>query len=182
MPLWTNVDGAAGKPKNLTATEKEQVLGVDIAEASANKNIGVQTPGWVKYTTYTDSEGVTRHKSEVLVELSTMTSDNDALLPTTITITEQPFDVEIQEGETANFTVDYATVDGVTFTVQWQVSEDSGDTWVDIDGETGFDLQVTDGDDAYVTGNQFRAVIAGGGATAESDVATLTITEVPEEE
>jgi hypothetical protein len=46
-----------------------KVYGVNLTEAgvTANKAKGLTTPGWVRYTTYTDAQGNTRHKSEVLV-------------------------------------------------------------------------------------------------------------------
>jgi hypothetical protein len=77
MSLWTNVDNTAGKPKNLKGTEKDSVYGVSLSEAqvASNRAKGIKTPGWVKYTTYTDAQGHTRNKSEVLVALNNMTSD-----------------------------------------------------------------------------------------------------------
>ena len=46
-----------------------KVFGVNETEAGVASNIakGLNTAGWVRYNTYTDSEGNTRHKSEVLV-------------------------------------------------------------------------------------------------------------------
>ena len=77
MSLWTNVDNTAGKPKNLKGTEKDSVYGVSLSEAevASNRAKGIKTPGWVKYTTYTDAQGNTRNKSEVLVALNNMTGD-----------------------------------------------------------------------------------------------------------
>ena len=49
--------------------DSTKVFGVNLTEAgvTANKNKGLTTPGWVRYTTYTDAQGNTRNKSEVLV-------------------------------------------------------------------------------------------------------------------
>lgn len=46
-----------------------KVFGIDETEAKVASNIakGLNTPGWVRYTTYTDAQGNTRNKSEVLV-------------------------------------------------------------------------------------------------------------------
>jgi len=46
-----------------------KVFGVNITEAgvASNRAKGLKTPGWVRYNTYTDANGNTRHKSEILV-------------------------------------------------------------------------------------------------------------------
>lgn len=77
MALWTMTDNAAGKPKYLNSDDKTHTFGVDSAEAqvAANKAKGITTPGWTKYTTYTDAQGHTRHKSEALVAAGTMGGD-----------------------------------------------------------------------------------------------------------
>lgn len=64
-------------PKYVPAAEISQIYGVSQAEAQVegNRDIGLDTPGWVKYVTYTDMHGNTRHKSEVLVAFSSMTAD-----------------------------------------------------------------------------------------------------------
>lgn len=51
------------------------VVGVDVTEArvAANRAKGLQTPGWTRFVTYTDSAGNTRTKSEVLVAMRSMT-------------------------------------------------------------------------------------------------------------
>ena len=46
MPLWTNVDEEAGKPKDLSVADKAQTYGVDVAEAGVTP---VTYPGWVKH-------------------------------------------------------------------------------------------------------------------------------------
>lgn len=53
-----------------------KVFGVDVTEAgvAANRAKGLQIPGWVRYNTYTDAQGNTRHKSEVLVASSSYTA------------------------------------------------------------------------------------------------------------
>ena len=53
-----------------------KVFGVNETEAAVASNIakGINTPGWVRYNTYTDSEGNTRNKSEVLVAASSFTA------------------------------------------------------------------------------------------------------------
>jgi hypothetical protein len=53
-----------------------KVFGVNETEANVttNKAKGINTPGWVRYNTYTDSESNTRHKVEVLVAGGSFTS------------------------------------------------------------------------------------------------------------
>jgi hypothetical protein len=53
-----------------------KVFGVDVTEAqvATNRAKGLQTPGWVRYNTYTDAQGRTRHKSEVLVAANSYTA------------------------------------------------------------------------------------------------------------
>ncbi len=65
------------QPTYIPVAELEQVFGVSAAEAAvaSNKAKGINTPGWVKYTTYTDAQGSTRHKAEALVAMGTITGD-----------------------------------------------------------------------------------------------------------
>lgn len=80
MSLWAMTDDAAGKPKYLNTADKAATVGVDATEASvaANKAKGITTPGWTKYTTYTDAQGNTRHKAESLVAAGSMSGDTGA--------------------------------------------------------------------------------------------------------
>jgi hypothetical protein len=62
IPTAVDVGEAVG------AAPAVSVFFVDAAEAKtdANRDKGFQTPGWYKYVTYDDSDGVTRHKAELL--------------------------------------------------------------------------------------------------------------------
>jgi hypothetical protein len=176
MALWTSVDEAAGKPKNLTTTEKDSVYGVSVAEAgtAAAQSKGLNTPGWVKYTTYEDSEGNTRHKSEVLVAFATITGDgeDDAILPdVTLTITTQPADLTVTAPDAAEFSV-VATASSGTALYQWQL--DSGSGFADIDGETTDTLTIADS--TGLDANAYRVVVSvADAASLTSDAATLTV-------
>lgn len=175
MPLWTNVDEEAGKPKYLTAADKANTYGVDEGETQQAKGIDA---GWVLYTTYTDSEGNTRHKSETLVAMSTITGDaaDDALLPDrTIAITTQPQNVTTVTGETVTFTVVASATPAANLTYQWQVDVGGVGTWADVDGETAvsYTFEAAIGDDT----NQYRVVVsANQAADVTSDAATLAVT------
>jgi hypothetical protein len=65
------------QPASIAASDLAVVFGVDTTEAvvTANRAKGINTPGWVKYTTYTDAQGTTRHKAETLVAMSSITGD-----------------------------------------------------------------------------------------------------------
>lgn len=74
MALWSNTDAALSKPKYLSAAEQAATAGISIEEAgvAANKVKGVAHSGWVKHQTYTDAQGSTRNKTEVLVAMGSM--------------------------------------------------------------------------------------------------------------
>lgn len=77
MALWGMTDQAGDKPKYLSTAEKAKTYGVNATEAAVagNKAKGINTPGWTRYTTYTDAQGNTRHKAESLVAAGSMTGD-----------------------------------------------------------------------------------------------------------
>ena len=62
-------------PKYIAYDDIGNIYGVDLTEAQvvANRAEGLNTPGWVRYKTYTDMHGVTRHKAESLVVMRSMT-------------------------------------------------------------------------------------------------------------
>ena len=183
MALWGNIDQAADKPKYLTTAEKNATAGVSAAEAAlaANKAKGLQHAGWVQYSTYTDAQGNTRHKSETLVAMSSITSDNNADDTTVgidpvITIGTQPANASVTSPASATFTVVSTINNGGALSYQWQVSTDTGTTWTNITGETGTTLNISDTDQEYLTANQFRVIVSSTGATSvTSNAVTLTI-------
>ena len=75
---------ANDQPVYVSNGELSKTFGVSVDEAkvASNKAKGLNTPGWVKYTTYTNAQGATRHKSEVLVAMGSIISDaaDDAVL------------------------------------------------------------------------------------------------------
>ena len=193
MALWGKTDIEASKPKYLSDTlvngqsvsNLDSTDGVSVAEAtnSTNKAKGLNTPGWVQYRTYTDAQGNTRHKSEVLVAIATITGDDDNLPPTpVITIGTQPANVTVDliEDETAEFSVAATTTDG-TLSYQWQKSDDDGSTWANIVGATSATyttgvLTIADDD-----GDQYRVVVSvTGGSPVTSSAATLTVVDTTE--
>lgn len=182
MALWGNVDQAADKPKYLSTADKNATVGVDVAEAKDSTNIakGINSPGWVKYTTYTDAQGNTRNKSEVIVAMSSISGDNDTINPDpVITIDTQPIGLIVTDPATATFSVVASTnKDPATLSYQWQVSTDGGSSWantVDADG-TDATLTVVSTDAEYADNNQFRVVVSTTGATdVTSNEVTLIV-------
>ncbi len=183
MALWGNIDQAADKPKYLNTADTAAVEGISAAEAATpgNKAKGVQHPGWVLYRTYTDAQGNTRHKSETLVAMSTISGDDNTDDTTigidpVITIGTQPVAASVTTPDPATFTVAATVNNGATPTYQWQVSTDTGTTWTNITGKTSATLTVISTDAEYVTANQFRAVVSStGAASVNSTARTLTI-------
>jgi hypothetical protein len=179
MALWSNTDTNASKPKYLNTADKAATLGVSVAEAQTAGNIakGINTPGWVKYTTYTDAQGNTRNKSEVLVAMASITGDNDTIDPDPVgSITTQPANVTAAGGVDAVFTVVATSTPVATLSYQWQVSTD-GVSYVNVSGATAATLTVASTSPNYVDGNYFRvAVTPVGGAAVISNAATLTVT------
>lgn len=181
MALWSNTDAEASKPKYLNSTDKAATLGVSVDEAQTAGNVakGINTPGWVKYTTYTDAQGNTRHKSEVLVAMGTITGDNDTIDPDpVITIGTQPQDVSVTEPEAATFSVVATATRNAVLTYLWQVSIDGGSTWNTASGATAttasFEIDPTE---VAMDGHKYRCVVSATGATSvTSNAATLTVT------
>lgn len=191
MALWNNVDNEASKPKYLsdtlvntqTVSDKDATIGVDCSEAAVagNKAKGIVTPGWTQYRTYTDQHGNTRNKAEILVAFGGdfTTGDNDTIDPdAVITIGTQPQAASVFTTDPATFTVVATATRGATLSYQWQVSDDAGSTWAPVAGATAASLVVEDGDDEYVTANQFRVVVSAVGAVSvTSNAVALTITD-----
>lgn len=193
MALWNNTDTDASKPKYLSddlknaqsVSDKDATVGLSVNEAQNAGNIakGLNTPGWVTYTTYTDGGGNTRHKSEVLVAMATITGDNDTVDPDpVITIGTQPQNASVIAPATATFSVAATVTNGGVLAYQWQVQQEGAGAWVNITGATSASYttgatSVGDGDGA-TDGDVYRVVItAGAGATpVTSTGATLTVT------
>ncbi len=111
--------------------------------------------------------------------------DLDTLEPYTVTVTlkntlgltiaSQPQAVEVNEGETASFSV--TAEGGAAKTYQWQVSTDGGTSWDDIAGATDA-TYTTPATTMDMDGGQYRCVVTSGRTMIESDPATLTVSHV----
>jgi hypothetical protein len=174
MPLWTNVDNEAGKPKYLNATDKAATLGISADEAV---NVNGTHAGWVLSKAGSGGrEG--RTFRETLVAMGSMTGDNDSVDPDpVITIGTQPQAVSVAGGDDLVFTVAATATRGAALGYQWQVSSDSGSTFANITGATAATLTVEEGDAEYVTLNEFRVIVSATGAdSVTSDAVAATIT------
>ena len=84
----------------------------------------------------------------------------------TLTVDTEPINIDITNGEDANFTSAASAVDGDTNDVssgiiyEWFLSTDSGVTFNTITGATAADLTVAFGDAEYVDGNQFKLEVS----------------------
>ena len=170
MALWGKTDAEASKPKYLTAADKAKAVFVDTSEAAvaANKAKGLGTGGWNLYSTYTDANGATRHRSENLVAMGVSNAtagDNDTLAPApVITVDPTSASVTAAEGETATFTVAATVTQGATLTYQWEKSDNAGVDWAEISGATGASYTtgvLTNADDDQ---DQYRAIVSATGA------------------
>ena len=172
MALWNTTDEAGSKPKFLSEADKAVTVGVDIGEAAANRAKGLRTPGWNKHTTYTDSQGNTRYKTECLVAGKSMTLDAEDIIAVNnlIKITTQPVAFTVVEGGNATFTVAATVTPSGTATYQWEIKGPSDSTWSPIALETAATLELT----AVVLADdqtRFRCVV--------SEVNALTVTSKP---
>lgn len=199
MALWGNTDQESNKPKYLsdtlrndqTTSDLDSTVGVNVSEAqaTANRAKGIKTPGWTTTVTYTDAQGNTRNKTEVLVAMSSGATvavmgdaaDDSVVADLAITIGTQPANVTKVAPATATFSV-VATVNSaaVPLVYQWQIQQEGAGAWANIAGATSASYTTgatAIGDGAGATdGDKYRVVITAGTATATSDAATLTVT------
>lgn len=188
MALWGKIDNEESKPKFLSdelrndqsVSDKDATVGIDRAEAQeeVNRLKAIKTPGWTKYRTYTDTNGNTRHKAEVLVAFGGdfTTGDSDAFPPNpVVSITTQPQSASVFTSDTATFTATATATRGADVNYQWQ--EEIASEWVDITGATSDTLSIEDTSTAD-DGREFRVVVSVvGTSTATSDVVTLTVAD-----
>ena len=85
-----------------------------------------------------------------------------------------PADLDAVSGSAASFYVSASVTQGLTLSYQWQLSSDSGVTFVDISGETGSTLTITPS--ISDNGNSYRCKVSAEGATDKlSRAALLTV-------
>ena len=158
MSLYGRTDSNANKTKagvGIAASEQAKtVIYIDETEAAleANKERGLNAPGWWSYFSYTDSSGATRHKAEQLVFIAggdtnaneTQADDAQAAdVAVLITINTQPADTAVAVGAALQLTLAAIATppgDASVLTYQWQ--KKSGNRWANVSGATGTTFDV----------------------------------------
>jgi len=171
------------QPAYIPESELDEVFGISVAEAqqSVNRSKGINTPGWVKYVTYTDAQGNTRHKAENLVAFAGIAGDADgATFPDVpvISISAQPANASVSEPATATFSVTASATNSGVLSYQWQKQESGAGEWSDISGATS--ASYTTGATTIADDNtdKYRVIVSAtlGAVSVTSDAATLTVT------
>ena len=153
MSLYGRTDSNANKTKAgvgiAASAQAKTVLYIDETEAAleANKERGLNAPGWWSYFSYTDSSGATRHKAEQLVFIAGGEANSDetqaddaqaADVAVSITLTNPPpASIAVSVGAALQIVVAAIATppgDASVLTYQWQ--KKSGRRWVDISGAT----------------------------------------------
>ena len=158
MSLYGRTDSNANKTKAgvgiAASAQAKTTIYIDETEAAleANKERGLNAPGWWSYFTYTDSSGATRHKAEQLVFVAggdtnaneTQADDAQAAdVAVLITINTQPADTAVAVGAALQLTLAAIATppgDASVLTYQWQ--KKSGNRWANVSGATGTTFDV----------------------------------------
>ena len=138
MSLYGRTDSNANKTKAgrgvSASSQAKQILFIDDTEAALaeNKARGLNAPGWWSYFTYTDTEGNTRHKAEMLVTIAgpdlnaNETQADDAAaadISVLIDIQTQPADTAVAVGAALQLVLTAIATppgDASVVTYQWQ--------------------------------------------------------------
>ena len=190
MSLYGKTDSNANVTKAgrgvSASSQAKQILFIDDTEAALaeNKARGLNAPGWWSYYTFTDCEGNTRHKAEMLVTIAdpeanaqeTQSDDSAAAdVSVAITINTQPADVTVANGGTLQLVLAAIATppgDASVLTYQWQ--KKSGKRWNNISGATGTTYDV--GTYAESDAGSYRVKINSTNGAAEVISATAVVT------
>lgn len=190
MSLYGRTDSNANKTKAgvgiAASSQAKTTIYIDETEAAleANKERGLNAPGWWSYYTYTDSSGATRHKAEQLVFIAggdinaneTQADDAQAAdVAVTIAIGTQPADASVAVGAAMTLTVVATGTppgDASLLTFQWQ--KKSGNRYSNIAGATAATYTV--GTYAATDAGTYRVKINSSNGAKEviSDAAVVT--------
>ena len=189
MSLYGRTDSNANKTKAgrgvSPSSQAKQILFIDNTEAALaeNKARGLNAPGWWSYFTYTDSEGHTRHKAEMLVTIagpeanSAETQADDAAaadVSVVITINADPITQAVAVGDPLNLVADaISTPPGDASELQYQWQKKSGRRWVNVGAnQPTFDVAVYADTDA----GSYRCKLTTTTGAAEVITATAVVT------
>ena len=149
MSLYGKDDSNANKAKAgrgiAPSSQAKQTIFIDDTEAALaeNKARGLNAPGWWSYYTYTDCEGNTRHKAEMLVTIadpeanSSETQSDDSVAAdeaVLITINTQPATQAVAVGDPLALSVSAISTppgDSSAMQYQWQKLSAAG-RWANI--------------------------------------------------
>ena len=189
MSLYGKTDSAANVTKAgrgvSPSSQAKQILFIDDTEAALaeNKARGLNAPGWWSYFTYTDGEGHTRHKAEMLVTIAgpdtnaNETQADDAAaadVSVVITINADPITQAVAVGGVLNLVADaIATPPGDASVLQYQWQKKSGRRWTNIGAnQPTYDVAVYAESDA----GDYRCKLTSTNGAAEVITATATVT------
>ena len=190
MSLYGRTDSNANKTKAgvgiAASSQTKTVLYIDETEAAleANKERGLNAPGWWSYFTYTDSSGATRHKAEQLVFIAggdtnaneTQADDAQAAdVAVVITINTQPADTSVAVGAALQLTLAAIATppgDASVLTYQWQ--KKSGNRWNNVSGATSTTFDVASY--AATDAGSYRVKINSSNGAKEVISATAVVT------
>ena len=158
MSLYGRTDSNANKAKAgigvAASSQAKQTIFIDDTEAALaeNKARGLNAPGWWSYYTYTDCDGNTRHKADMLVTIagpdanSNETQADDAAaadVSVLIDIQTQPADTAVAVGAALQLVLAATATppgDASVLTFQWQ--KKSGKKWANVSGATATTFDV----------------------------------------
>ena len=191
MSLYGRTDSNANKAKAgigiAASAQAKQTIFIDDTEAALaeNKARGLNAPGWWSYYTFTDCDGHTRHKAEMLVTIagpeanSNETQSDDAQaadVSVAITISTQPANTAVAVD--AALTLTLASIatppgDASVLTYQWQKLSDAN-RWANISGATATTFEVAE----YATtdAGSYRVKINSTNGATEVISATAVVT------
>ena len=189
MSLYGRTDSAANVTKAgrgiAASSQAKQVLYIDETEAAleANKERGLNAPGWWSYFTYTDASGATRHKAEQMVFVAggdtnaNETQADDAAaadVAVILSINTQPATQAVAVGAVLSLAVDaIATPPGDASPVQYQWQKKSGRRWVNVGAnQPTYDVAVYAEEDAG--SYRVKLTTISGAKELISDTATVT--------
>ena len=158
MSLYGRTDSNANVTKAgrgiAASSQAKQTIFIDNTEAALaeNKARGLNAPGWWSYYTYTDCEGNTRHKAEMLVTIAgpdlnaNETQADDAAaadVSVVIAIQTEPVDTAVAVGAALQLVLAATATppgDASVLTFQWQ--KKSGKKWNNVSGATATTFDV----------------------------------------
>ena len=188
MALWGKTDADASRPKYLNSDFLPKAIFVDETEAQqkSNHDRGLNGAGWWLYNTYTDADGNTRYKTELLVAITESAANagdraddtKAADAAYTISISSQPANQNTSSGGATFSVTASVTAGGGTLAYQWQKKAvASGSRWTNIPDATAATYNTADTLVDADDGTQFRVIVGStsGAVKVTSDVATAKL-------